>query len=87
MTLGASITIVISYNTGHRIDKHSSLFLERVTYKQKGFIDFFVINVLFLMVITFTTLHFLTYGSNRLECYITLKWKGLLVSNTLAYWA
>jgi hypothetical protein len=27
----------------------------------------------------------LTNGPNKLECYITLKWKGLPVTNTLAY--
>ncbi len=26
-------------------------------------------------------------GSNKLECYVTLSWKGLLVTNTLTYWA
>jgi len=29
----------------------------------------------------------LTNGSNKLECYITLGWKGLLGKTTLAYWA
>jgi ABC-type lipoprotein release transport system permease subunit len=26
-------------------------------------------------------------GPNKLECYITLGWKGLLGTNALAYWA
>jgi hypothetical protein len=26
-------------------------------------------------------------GLNKLECYITLDWKGLAVTNILAYWA
>jgi hypothetical protein len=26
-------------------------------------------------------------GPNKLECYITLGWKGLLGINTIAYWA
>jgi len=25
--------------------------------------------------------------ANKLECYITLDWKGITGSNTLAYWA
>ncbi len=25
-------------------------------------------------------------GPNKLECYITIGWKGLAVTNTLAYW-
>jgi hypothetical protein len=33
----------------------------------------------------FTTLHFLANGPRKLECYITLGWKGLLQTNTLAY--
>jgi len=26
-------------------------------------------------------------GPNKLECYITLSWKGLPGTNSLAYWA
>jgi hypothetical protein len=29
----------------------------------------------------------LTNGPIKLECYITLGWKGLLGTNTVAYWA
>ncbi len=29
-----------------------------------------------------TTLHFLTNGPRKQECYITLGWKGLLQTNT-----
>jgi len=30
---------------------------------------------------------FVTYeGSNQLDCYITLSWKGSPETNTLAYW-
>jgi hypothetical protein len=40
-------------------------------------------------VTVFTTFPFyskLMNGSNKLECYIPLGWKGLPGTNTLAYW-
>ena len=41
-------------------------------------IGFFIYNTLFSLE--------LTNGPNKLKCYITLGWKGLFFTNTLAYW-
>ncbi len=34
----------------------------------------------------FIIVHFLTNGPKKLECYITLGWKGLIGTNALTYW-
>jgi hypothetical protein len=38
-------------------------------------------------LIGFTSFLVITHGSNKLECYITLGWKGLSGTNSLTYWA
>jgi hypothetical protein len=64
-------------------DKHSSLLGPFVSCQENG--------VLWIRPLTNTSGTIfsskLTNGLNKLVCPITLSWKGLLVTNTLAYWA